>query len=58
LEPGEQGVIMGALIFEVVTNLIPGGQLKHATKNSRGQVSSPKVTFTNEGSHEHLHSGA
>jgi hypothetical protein len=32
LEPGEQGVIMGALIFEVVTNLIPGGQLKHATK--------------------------
>lgn len=28
----DQGVIMGALAFEVVTTLLPGGQLKHATK--------------------------
>jgi hypothetical protein len=32
LDEGEQGVIMGALIFEILTTLIPGGQAKHVTK--------------------------
>lgn len=32
LEEGEQGVIMGALVFEIIMMLIPGGQVKHVTK--------------------------
>jgi hypothetical protein len=32
LDPGEQGVILGALIFEIAAAFIPGGQLKQVTK--------------------------
>jgi hypothetical protein len=32
LPPPEQGVVIGAVIFEVVTSLVPGMQAKHAAK--------------------------